>query len=43
MLARDDIRALGIEAKDRLGITWPALAKVIRRSPVYTANNALRL
>jgi cyanate lyase len=37
MLTRDDIRLIGLEAKDRLALTWPALAKVINRSPVYTA------
>ena len=37
MLTRDEIRRLGLDAKHRLGLTWPAVAKAIDRSPVYTA------
>jgi cyanate lyase len=37
MLNRDEVRAQGLEAKDRLGLTWDALAAAIGRSPVYTA------
>ena len=27
MLAREEVRTLGLEAKDRFGLTWPAIAK----------------
>jgi len=37
MLTRDEVRKLALEAKDRLGLTWPQLGKAIGRSPVYTA------
>ena len=37
MLTRDEVRQLGLEAKDRLGLTWPKIAQSIGRSPVYAA------
>jgi cyanate lyase len=37
MLARDDVRRLALEGKDRLSLTWPQLGKAIGRSPVYAA------
>lgn len=37
MLTRDEIRTLGLESKDRLGLTWPQLGEAIGRSPVYAA------
>ncbi len=37
MLTREEVRRLGLEAKDRLGLTWPRLAEAIGRSPVYAA------
>ncbi|HEV3386731.1 MAG TPA: cyanase [Gemmata sp.] len=37
MLTREAIRDLALEAKDRLGLTWPKLGEAIGRSPVYTA------
>jgi cyanate lyase len=36
-MTRDEIRTLALEAKDRLGLTWPEIAKAIDRSPVYAA------
>src|SRR5262249_22091526 len=35
VLTRDDIRTQALEAKDRLGLTWPKLGEAIGRSPVY--------
>ena len=37
MLTRDEIRNLGLAAKEREEITWPQLAQAIGRSPVYAA------
>jgi cyanate lyase len=37
MLTRDEIRTLGLDSKDRLGMTWPQLGEAIGRSPVYAA------
>ncbi|HMF14726.1 MAG TPA: cyanase [Gemmataceae bacterium] len=37
MLTRDDVRKLALEAKDRLGLTWPQVSKASGRSPVYAA------
>jgi cyanate lyase len=37
MLTRDDVRALALEAKDRLGLTWPQLGEALGRNPVYAA------
>src|SRR5262245_23531191 len=37
MLTRDEIRNLGLEAKDRLKLTWRAIGESIGRSPVYAA------
>ncbi len=37
MLSREDVRKLGLESKDRLGLTWPQVGKAIGRSPVYAA------
>ena len=37
MLTREDVRRLGLEGKDRLGLTWPQLGEAIGRSPVYAA------
>jgi cyanate lyase len=37
MLTRDEVRALALEAKDRLGLTWPQLGAAIGHSPVYAA------
>jgi cyanate lyase len=37
MLTRDEIRSLALQAKDRLGLTWPKLGEAIGRAPVYSA------
>ena len=37
MVTREELRSKSLEAKDRLGLTWPKLAEAIGRSPVYTA------
>lgn len=37
MLTRDEIRSLGLESKDRLGLTWRQIAEALGRSPVYAA------
>jgi cyanate lyase len=37
MLTREEVRELALEAKDRLGLTWPQLGEAIGRSPVYAA------
>jgi cyanate lyase len=37
MLTREEIRKLALEAKDRLGLTWPQVGKAIGRDPVYAA------
>ncbi|MDZ4818358.1 MAG: cyanase [Planctomycetota bacterium] len=37
MQTRDEVRDLGLEAKDRLRLDWSSIGKSIGRSPVYTA------
>ena len=37
MLTREDVRTQALEAKDRLGLTWPKLGEAMGRSPVYAA------
>jgi cyanate lyase len=37
MLTREEVRRLALEAKDRLGRTWPEVGEAIGRSPVYAA------
>jgi cyanate lyase len=37
MLTRDEIRKIGLDSKDRLGMTWPQLGEAIGRSAVYAA------
>jgi cyanate lyase len=37
MLTREEVRRLALEAKDRLGRTWPEVGAAIGRSPVYAA------
>jgi cyanate lyase len=37
MLTREEVRTLGLEAKDHLGLTWPKIGEAISRSPVYAA------
>ena len=37
MLTREEVRKLALDAKDRLGLTWPQLGKVIGRDPVYAS------
>jgi cyanate lyase len=37
MLTREEVRRLALEAKGRLGLTWPLLGAAIGRSPVYAA------
>jgi cyanate lyase len=37
MLTREDVRRLALEAKGRLGLTWPRLGAAVGRSPVYAA------
>ncbi len=37
MMTREEVRELALEAKDRLGLTWPQLGQALGRSPVYAA------
>jgi cyanate lyase len=37
MLTREDVRRLALEAKGRLGLTWPQVGEAVGRSPVYAA------
>jgi cyanate lyase len=37
MLTREEIRTLALEAKDKLGLTWPKVGDAIGRDPVYAA------
>lgn len=37
MLTREEVRKLGLEAKDRLNLTWPKVGEAIGRNPVYAA------
>ena len=37
MLTREEIRINALEAKDKLGLTWPRVGEAIGRSPVYAA------
>jgi len=37
MLSREEVRKLALEAKDRLGLSWPKLGEAIGRSPVYAS------
>jgi cyanate lyase len=37
MLNREEVRTLALEAKSRLGLTWPQLAEAVGRSPIYAA------
>src|SRR5690348_13144005 len=37
MLMREDVRRLALEAKERLGLTWPQLGEAVGHSPVYAA------
>jgi cyanate lyase len=37
MLTREEVRKLALEAKDKLGLTWPKVAEAIGRDPVYAA------
>jgi cyanate lyase len=37
MLTREDVRRLALEAKMRLGLTWPRLGEAVGRSAVYAA------
>jgi cyanate lyase len=37
MLTREDVRRLALDAKGRLGLTWPHLGEAVGRSPVYAA------
>jgi cyanate lyase len=37
MLTREDVRRLALEAKGRLGLSWPQLGEAVGRSPVYAA------
>jgi cyanate lyase len=37
MLTREEVRKLALEAKDRLGLTWPKVGEAIGRSPVGAA------
>ena len=36
-MTRDEVRGLALEAKGRLGLTWPQVGEAIGRSPVYAA------
>jgi cyanate lyase len=36
-MTRDNVRRLALEAKDRLGLTWPRLGEGLGCSPVYAA------
>ena len=37
MLTREYVRRLALEAKGRLGLTWPQLGEAVGHSPVYAA------
>ena len=37
MLTREEVRTLALEAKDKLGLTWPKVGEAISRDPVYAA------
>jgi cyanate lyase len=37
MLTREEVRALGLGAKDHLGLGWAKIGEAIGRSPVYAA------
>src|ERR1700679_1723429 len=37
MMTREGVRALALESKDKLGLTWPQLGEALGRSPVYAA------
>jgi cyanate lyase len=37
MLTREEVRRLGLEARDRLGVSWTQVGEAIGRSPVYAA------
>jgi cyanate lyase len=37
MLNREEVRRLALEAKRRLGLTWPQLSEAVGRSPIYAA------
>jgi cyanate lyase len=37
MMTREEVRALALEGKDRLGLTWPQVGEAIGRGPVYAA------
>src|SRR5262245_18914800 len=36
-MTREDVRALALGNKDRLGLNWPQVGEAIGRSPVYAA------
>ena len=36
-MTREEIRQLALDAKDRLGLSWPKVGEAIGRSPVYAA------
>ncbi|HYV37220.1 MAG TPA: cyanase [Gemmataceae bacterium] len=37
MMTREEVRTLALDAKDRLGLTWPKVGEAIGRSPVYAS------
>ena len=37
MLTREDVRQLALQAKRRLGLTWPRLGEMVGCGPVYAA------
>ena len=37
MMTREEIRKLALEAKERLGLSWPKVGEAIGRNPVYAA------
>jgi cyanate lyase len=37
MLTREQIRMIGLENKDKRGLSWPQVGEAIGRSPVYAA------
>jgi len=37
MLTREEVWRLGLEARDRLGVSWAQVGEAIGRSPVYAA------
>jgi cyanate lyase len=37
MLTREEVRRLGLEARERLGVSWTQVGEAIGRSPVYAA------